>query len=137
MEDTNPEQVCVLTKTEGSAKVTDREETETPEVFTATWMPDDHISELTCILQGGFREGSFIVNCYYFTSNAVANALATAATVPDGSQTKAYTTYIQAMYSLQIFIAIYNSCIFGMNYRERFREIWGNGHSHLIEHKKL
>lgn len=52
MEDTNPEQVCVLTKTEGSAKVTDREETETPEVFTATWMPDDHISELTCILQG-------------------------------------------------------------------------------------
>ncbi|XP_069971004.1 uncharacterized protein nesd [Penaeus vannamei] len=43
MEDTNPEQVCVLTKTEGSAEVTDREETETPEVFTATWMPDDHI----------------------------------------------------------------------------------------------
>ncbi|XP_042876270.1 protein nessun dorma-like [Penaeus japonicus] len=30
----------------------DKEEVETPEVFTVTWMPDDHISELTYILQG-------------------------------------------------------------------------------------
>lgn len=52
MADASPEQVCVLSKREESSKVTDREETETPEVFTVTWMPDDHISELTYILQG-------------------------------------------------------------------------------------
>lgn len=38
----------------------DKEEVETPEVFTVTWMPDDHISELTYILQGESDKGIFV-----------------------------------------------------------------------------
>lgn len=125
MADASPEQVCVLSKREESSKVTDREETETPEVFTVTWMPDDHISELTYILQGEFNEGSCMGN-YYFDSNEQPvnhiaihasymlsgnHTLVTAAAVDVRFQAKACATYILAMQILQTFIAIYNQYI--------------------------